>query len=113
IRARHYTGGERTTVLIVASKLSSILLADRVMLLADGRIVEQGTHARLSTQSAAYRSLLGLDDGHRHDVAQARALGHRAGAAAGQGGTESRHVPSPVAAAASRASLRHRGGRAR
>lgn len=64
IRARHYTGGERTTVLIVASKLSSILLADRVMLLADGRIVEQGTHARLSTQSAAYRSLLGLDDGH-------------------------------------------------
>jgi len=64
IRARHHAGGERTTVLIVASKLSSILLADRVMLLADGWIVEQGTHARLSTQSAAYRALLGLEDGH-------------------------------------------------
>lgn len=48
------------TVLIVSSKLSTILLADRVLLLADGHIAAQGTHAELAARHAAYRELMGI-----------------------------------------------------
>ena len=68
IRVRHrqrdgLQSGRRTTVLIIASKLSSILLADRVALLSAGAIVAEGSHEELSESSAPYRALLGLDDG--------------------------------------------------
>ncbi len=49
-----------TTTLLIASKLSTILLADRVVLLERGRIVASGTHAELTGRCAAYRELLGL-----------------------------------------------------
>ena len=55
--------GSATTVFIVASKLSTILLADRVLLLDGGRIAASGTHAELSRTSASYRDLLGVDHG--------------------------------------------------
>jgi ATP-binding cassette subfamily B protein len=55
--------GQKTTLLVISSKLSTILLADRVLLLADGRIVEQGEHAVLVRTSAAYRDLMGIDHG--------------------------------------------------
>ena len=48
-------------VLLIASKRSTVQLADRVVLLADGRIVASGTHASLSADNAAYRELLGVD----------------------------------------------------
>ncbi|ANH67767.1 ABC transporter ATP-binding protein [Mitsuaria sp. 7] len=49
-----------TTVLMVASKLSTVLQADRVLLLVDGRIAAAGRHHEL-TGLRAYRELLGLD----------------------------------------------------
>ena len=49
-----------TTTLLIASKLSTILLADRVVLLERGRIVASGRHQELVQSSAAYRELLGL-----------------------------------------------------
>ncbi|HEX5361104.1 MAG TPA: ABC transporter ATP-binding protein [Fluviicoccus sp.] len=52
--------GRTVSVLIVSSKLSTILLADRVLLLADGHIVAQGTHAELAANNTAYRELMGL-----------------------------------------------------
>jgi ATP-binding cassette, subfamily B, bacterial len=56
-------GGERApTVLVIASKLSSILLADRVLLLADGRIAAQGRHEDLARNNALYRDLLGIEN---------------------------------------------------
>jgi ATP-binding cassette subfamily B protein len=52
----------RTTILI-AKRLSTLGLADRIVVVEDGRVVEDGTHAELTERSARYRSLLsGLDD---------------------------------------------------
>ncbi|MCB5187361.1 ABC transporter ATP-binding protein/permease [Methylobacillus caricis] len=55
--------GHAISVFIIASKLSTILLADRVLLLSGGRIVAEGTHTTLTAQSAEYRELMGIDDG--------------------------------------------------
>ncbi|MBS7843050.1 ABC transporter ATP-binding protein [Pseudomonas fluorescens] len=52
-----------TTVLVISSKLSTILLADRVLMLADGRITAMGRHADLQSTNAHYRDLLGIDHG--------------------------------------------------
>ncbi|MGY4642081.1 ABC transporter ATP-binding protein [Pseudomonas sp. TE24901] len=52
-----------TTVLVISSKLSTILLADRVLMLDAGHIVAQGTHTHLQSTDAAYRDLLGIDHG--------------------------------------------------
>jgi ATP-binding cassette, subfamily B, bacterial len=54
--------GASTTLILIASKLSTILRADRVLLLDQGRIVAQGTHEELLRTSAAYRDLLGLEN---------------------------------------------------
>jgi len=47
----------RTTILI-AHRAATLRLADRVLLLDDGRIVASGSHAELLEQSAAYRKIL-------------------------------------------------------
>ncbi len=51
------------TSLIVAHRVSTLHLADRVVLLADGRVADDGTHDELMERNAAYRELLtGLDE---------------------------------------------------
>ncbi|MGX7679136.1 ABC transporter ATP-binding protein [Jatrophihabitans sp. DSM 45814] len=57
--------GNRTTLLI-AHRLSTLHLADRILLLEEGRIVEEGTHEQLSARSSRYRELL---SGEREDLA--------------------------------------------
>ncbi|MGI8677584.1 MAG: ABC transporter ATP-binding protein [Jatrophihabitans sp.] len=53
---------DRTT-LLVAHRMSTLHLADRIVVMADGRVADQGTHDELTTRSALYRSLLsGLAD---------------------------------------------------
>jgi ATP-binding cassette subfamily B protein len=47
-----------TTALIVAHRPSTVLLADRVALLADGIIVAQGTHAELLATEPRYAALM-------------------------------------------------------
>jgi ATP-binding cassette, subfamily B, bacterial len=47
-----------TTALIVAHRPSTVLLADRVALLADGRIAAVGTHSQLLATVPEYRALL-------------------------------------------------------
>jgi ATP-binding cassette, subfamily B, bacterial len=46
------------TSLVVAHRPSTVLLADRVALLADGRIVAAGTHSRLLAEDERYRAVL-------------------------------------------------------
>jgi ATP-binding cassette, subfamily B, bacterial len=48
------------TTLVIAHRPATIALADRVAVLENGRIVEQGTHAELVARSARYRGLLAL-----------------------------------------------------
>jgi len=48
-----------TTALLVAHRPSTVLLADRVALLADGRIVATGTHAELLATEPRYAELMG------------------------------------------------------
>jgi ABC-type multidrug transport system fused ATPase/permease subunit len=58
---RDTSGHHGVTVIMVSSKLSTILMADRIVLLAEGSIAAQGTHRELTRTSAAYRELMGLD----------------------------------------------------
>jgi ABC-type multidrug transport system fused ATPase/permease subunit len=63
---RAFAGGRGPfTILLVASKLSTVLLADRVVVLAGGRIVAEGHHHELCARSADYRELMGVDDAAR------------------------------------------------
>jgi ATP-binding cassette subfamily B protein len=58
---------DRTT-LLVAHRRSTLHLADRVVVLDEGRVIDEGTHEELYERSAIYRGLLtGLDE----DVAEA------------------------------------------
>ncbi len=51
------------TVLLIAHRESTLQLADRVVVLDGGRVVDTGTHRELTERSAFYRALLaGLDD---------------------------------------------------
>lgn len=52
-----------STTLLVAHRPSTAALADRVLYLENGRIVEQGTHERLLATSAQYRHVMGSIDG--------------------------------------------------
>jgi ATP-binding cassette, subfamily B, bacterial len=46
----------RTSV-VIAHRLSTILAADQILVLADGRVVERGTHAELLTHGGLYADL--------------------------------------------------------
>jgi ATP-binding cassette, subfamily B, bacterial len=49
------------TTLVIAHRPATIALADRVAVLADGHIVEEGTHSELIRESPRYRALLALE----------------------------------------------------
>ncbi len=50
-------GPARPTVLLVAYRMSSVLLADEVVHVAGGRVVDRGTHAELMARDDGYREL--------------------------------------------------------
>lgn len=50
---------ESRTSLVIAHRLSTLLGADRIVVLDDGRLVGDGTHAQLLTECPAYAELVG------------------------------------------------------
>ncbi|MDX3351759.1 ABC transporter ATP-binding protein [Streptomyces sp. ME01-24h] len=57
-----------TTALVVAHRPSTVMLADRVALLSEGRVTAVGTHQELLSCSAAYRRLMSGEDGSAPDA---------------------------------------------
>lgn len=57
---------ERTTI-IVAHRLSTIVDCDRILVLDEGRLIEQGSHQALLKQRGAYHSLWQLQNQERND----------------------------------------------
>jgi ATP-binding cassette subfamily B protein len=54
------------TNIVIAHRLSTIRRADHIMVMAEGRIIEQGSHAELAVANGAYRRVLtifGADSG--------------------------------------------------
>ena len=51
------------TSIVVAHRLSTVAALDRIVVLADGKIVEDGTHAQLVDAGGEYASLWGRQTG--------------------------------------------------
>jgi len=49
-----------TTIIVIAHRLSTIRHADRILVVEDGRIVEEGSHAQLLRQNGLYQRLVSL-----------------------------------------------------
>ena len=60
IRAALAKGSANRVTLIVAHRLNSLLHADRILFLDQGRILEQGSHAELLSLNGRYRALYDL-----------------------------------------------------
>lgn len=50
------------TLLVIAHRLDTVMHADRILVLDDGALVEQGTHAELLSQGGCYARLWALGD---------------------------------------------------
>jgi ATP-binding cassette subfamily B protein len=89
------------TTLVLAHRLSSVIGADRILVLGHGRIVEQGSHAELIRRDGPYRQLMGAQaeerDGDIDLIEDDPALGGTGTAEATDYGDE---APAAVATAA-------------
>ncbi len=55
------------TTLVIAHRLATVRAADRIIVMEDGRIVEQGTHKQLSSAGGLYERLASLQFDQVHD----------------------------------------------
>ena len=60
-----------TTVFVVAQRISTVLSADKIIVLDHGRVVAEGTHTELKQSSRIYREIFDsqLGDGFRTEIA--------------------------------------------
>ncbi|MGC8627831.1 MAG: ABC transporter ATP-binding protein, partial [Acidimicrobiales bacterium] len=99
------------TTLLIAHRRSSLHLADRIVVMDHGRVVEQGAHEQLVARSALYRALLaGLDDeaaqkiGDRIEALSALADDDGSGATASAWATSGQNGSGPSSSGPSSAS---------
>ena len=52
----------QTTIIMVAHRLSTVVGADRIMLVEGGRVFDQGTHQELMERCSSYRELYLMED---------------------------------------------------
>ncbi|HEY4252739.1 MAG TPA: ABC transporter ATP-binding protein, partial [Roseomonas sp.] len=93
------------TTLILAHRLSSVIGADRILVLDQGRVVEAGTHAALMRQDGTYRQLMGGQAAERapaEAVIPDRLAATPAGAPAEAAGPEARDIAADAAAVGGR-----------
>jgi ATP-binding cassette, subfamily B, bacterial len=81
------------TTLVFAHRLSSVVGADRILVLDQGRLVEQGTHAELIGRGGAYTRLMA---GQARDGAGAVAVGARPGSLTANGDGAATDVDRPA-----------------
>ena len=53
------------TTLVIAHRLSTVVDADRILVMADGAVVERGTHADLMQHSGVYNRLIEIQNGYQ------------------------------------------------
>jgi ABC-type multidrug transport system fused ATPase/permease subunit len=53
------------TTFIIAHRLSTIRNADQILVMADGEVVERGTHADLMQHSGVYNRLIDIQNGYQ------------------------------------------------
>ena len=51
---------EDKTVIVIAHRLKSIMEADKIIVLKEGKIIEEGTHEKLLEKNGEYKSLWDL-----------------------------------------------------
>jgi ABC-type multidrug transport system fused ATPase/permease subunit len=45
------------TILIIAHRLSTVIDSDRIIMIEDGKVIEEGTHEKLLKSNEAYQKL--------------------------------------------------------
>ena len=59
---------ENHTTLVIAHRLSTIIDADRILVMADGRIIEQGTHQHLLSHDSHYATMWALQQEQQEEI---------------------------------------------